>query len=77
MMHRTRAARVGSLVTAEYLARHIGREDGLDFCHASDARRPGERLVMKTNPFGEPILRKEWDKGFWQAVREMRGGDDD
>jgi hypothetical protein len=74
MIHRTRAARAGSLISAEYLARHIGREDGLEFCEASDRRRPGERLVMKVNPFGEPILRAEWDKGFWQVIEERDNG---
>jgi hypothetical protein len=74
MIHRTRAARVGSLVSAQFLARHIGREDGLAFCEASDRRRPGERLVMKANPFAEPILRQEWDKGFWQVIEERDNG---
>jgi hypothetical protein len=72
MIHRIRAARVGASFSAQFLARHIGREDGTEFCEASDRRRPGERIVMKSNPFAEPSLRAEWEKGFWGAIHEIR-----
>jgi hypothetical protein len=71
--NRLRASRAGSAVTPLFLARDMGRWDAREFCEASEARRPGERIKMACNPYKEPSLRREWDRGFWEMVAEMRG----
>jgi hypothetical protein len=51
----------------------MGRWDGREFCEASMRRKPGEGIRIRPNPYKEPSLRREWDRGFWEMVAEMRG----
>jgi hypothetical protein len=63
---RVRARRAGSSITIAFLAREMGREAGREFLR----RRAEGVLVMHVCPYSEPLMRKEWDLGFWQVVRE-------
>jgi hypothetical protein len=72
---RVRAARAGSSITVAFLARDMGREYARDWLR----RREEEGvLLMPANPYGEALLRSEWEKGFWFFLRDEReamGGD--
>jgi hypothetical protein len=72
-INRVRASKAGSGITPEFLARDMGRWDAREFCEASMAREPGMSIKIAPNPYREPRLRQEWDKGFWEAVSEIRG----
>jgi hypothetical protein len=63
---RIRAARAGSSITIAFLAREMGREAGKEFLRL----RSMGFLTMRVCPYSEPLMRKEWDLGFWQVVRE-------
>jgi hypothetical protein len=72
--NRVRAAAAGSSITAEYLARSMGRQYAQEWLE----RRAEGVLLMPECPYASPLLRKEWDKGFWFEVRDRReemGGD--
>jgi hypothetical protein len=68
MTDRVRAARAGSCITPEFIARDMGRSYGREWVE----QRSEGTLVMPANPYSEIVLRAEWDKGFWQYVREAQ-----
>jgi hypothetical protein len=65
--NRVRAARAGNCITPEFLARDMGRSYGRDWV---EQRQEGV-LHMPANPYAEIKLRAEFDKGFWQVIREV------